>query len=227
MIRTPSTFLPILWLEYLISILPRGVSFLCRISVATSCRFFASITNKKSSSTSQGCESLSSLVATLCSVLDVLAKHEVLHDCIHIGWSIQIFALAVSYFVFGEDFLWRERESKTLTDWDFTSDYIWEHLSFELNRLYCSVWGKDWQMCSRSPETTKKYVYYESIGRGNAGVAMLVLMPSFDVFISSLIEFSCRLNSPEASDGVNSSSSVGPTPCLQISRNGLRSPVQW
>ena len=158
--------------------------------------------NEKSSSTSQEFESLPSLVATLCSVLDVLAKHEVLHDCIHIGWSIQIFALSVSYFVFGEDFHWRERESKTLIDWDFTSDSIWEHLSHELNRLYCYVWGKDWQMCSRSPASTKRCIYYESIRRGSNGVAMLVLMPSFDVFVASLIEFSCGLNSPEASDGI-------------------------
>ena len=62
--------------------------------------------NKKSSSTSQEFESLPSLVTTLCSVLDVLAKHVVLHDCIHIGWSIQIFALSVRFS------LERERENQ-------------------------------------------------------------------------------------------------------------------
>lgn len=152
----------------------------------------------------QGCESLPSLVKTLCALLDVLAMHEVLHDCIHVGWSIQMIALSVSYFVFGEDFHWRERESKTLTDCDSNSDDAWESLSYELNRLYCAVWGRDWQMCNSkgSPASDKKCIHYESIGRGGNGVAMLVLMPSFDVFIASLIEFSCCLHLPAESDGV-------------------------
>jgi hypothetical protein len=59
-------------------------------------------------------------------------------------------------------------------------------------------------MCNSkgSPASDKKCIYYESIGRGGNGVAMLVLMPSFDVFVASLIEFSCSLHLPAESDGV-------------------------
>ena len=67
----------------------------------------------------------------------------------------------------------------------FSANYsydVWESLSYELNRMYCAVWGRDWQMCNSkgSPASDKKCIYYESIGRGGNGVAMLVLMPSFD-----------------------------------------------
>jgi hypothetical protein len=176
------------------------LSYQCTLLLAASSLPSRHIKNPPA--TIQGREALPSLVATLCSMLGVLAKYEVLHDCIHVGWAIQMFALSISYFVFGEDFHSRERESKTLTDCDSAGDTIWEHLSCELNRLYCTVWGKDWQMCSRSPVSAKKCVYYESIGRGGNRVAMLVLMPSFDVFIATLIEFSCRLHHSFESDGV-------------------------
>ena len=37
----------------------------------------------------------------MASVLDVLANNEVLGDCVHIGWAVQILALSLGYFVFG------------------------------------------------------------------------------------------------------------------------------
>ncbi|KAL3779286.1 hypothetical protein ACHAW5_003294 [Stephanodiscus triporus] len=147
-----------------------------------------------------------SVLLVLSSVLDVLANYEVLCDCIHMGWAVQIFALSFSHFVFGEDFHFRNREMKTLSACDTSSDSVWESLSCQLNSLYFSVWGRDrhnYTSQSHSQTSAKRYIYHETVGRDcNGSARMVVLLPSKELFFASLIEFACSFRSePDGVEG--------------------------
>ncbi|KAL7532100.1 hypothetical protein ACHAXR_004433 [Thalassiosira sp. AJA248-18] len=181
------------------------LSYQCALLLASSS--FPSVQNESTFSQSQGSQSALSAVTILCSVLDVLADNGALRDCVHIGWAIQMLLFSVSHFVFGEDYNWRERALKTLSACDTSSsDSMWEYMAFQLNRLYCDVWGRGWQGLNskeqhQARDATEKYIYYESIGN-DFGERMVVLLPPFNLFISGLIKFACNLRLPAESNGV-------------------------
>ena len=178
------------------------LAFQCTLLLAASS--MPSPQNGSISVQTQGSHSALSLVTIIASVLDVLANNEVLRDCVHIGWAVQILALSLGYFVFGEDYHVRTREAQTLSDCNTSSNSVWEHLSHRLNNLYFSVWGRDWHRflgtgCTQL--SAKKHIYYEIIGPDcNEGTRMAVLLPSLDIFFTSLIKFACSLRSEP--DGV-------------------------
>jgi hypothetical protein len=178
------------------------LTFQCTLLLAASS--MPSPQNGSISVQTQDSHSALSLVTIMASVLDVLANNEVLRDCVHIGWAVQILALSLGYFVFGEDYHVRTREAQTLSDCNTSSNSVWEHLSHRLNNLYFSVWGRDWHRfigTGRTQLSAKKHIYYETIGRDcNGGIRMAVLLPSLDIFFTSLIKFACSLRSEP--DGV-------------------------
>mmetsp|Transcript_38290 Transcript_38290/g.92360 ORF Transcript_38290/g.92360 Transcript_38290/m.92360 type:complete len:1482 (-) Transcript_38290:9-4454(-) len=172
------------------------LSFKCVLLLATSS--FQQGANKSTSSLSQGSQSTLSLLAILSSVLDVLANNGFLSDCIHVGWAIQMLSFSISHFVFGEDYNWRERDIRTLSECNTSNDSMWEYISCQLHRLYCNVWGRHGLTDQIS---SKECTVYESTGDGCIGSRVVILMPSFDIFLANLIKFVCHNMSAE-SNGV-------------------------
>ncbi|KAL3808013.1 hypothetical protein ACHAXA_004966 [Cyclostephanos tholiformis] len=175
------------------------LAFRCTLLLATSS--IPSDRNESISAETQGVQSVQSLIMILSSVLDVLADNGLLRGCIHMGWAVRILAASISHFIYGEDYHFRNREKKTLSDCNDGSNSVWECLSCQLNNLYFSIWGIDWHsyisLCD-SQTSAQKCIYYES--KGNT--RMMVLLPPLDIFFASLIEFVCNLRSqPDGVEG--------------------------
>jgi len=142
--------------------------------------------SKNTSSHYQDNQSMQSLITILSSVLDVVADDGHLQECNHMGWALQILALTINHFTFSGV----EGVSNT------GSYFVWEDISRQLNRLYFSVWGQDWQSLhnyqSQTNKSNQDYILYEAID-DHSGTRMVVLMPCFDVFVVSLVKFVCNL----------------------------------
>ena len=155
------------------------------------------------SAQTQDSQAVQSIVTILFSVLEVLADNGLLRDCIHLGWAVRILAATIGHFVYGEEYHFRKRETKTFSDCNSISSSVWECLSCQLNNLYFSTWGIDSHSYISLCRSQKNCIYYEYIGCDCKGsVSMMVLLPPLDIFFSSLIEFVCSLQSdPDSVEG--------------------------
>jgi len=168
------------------------ISFQSGLLLARSCTILQTSTTPQS----EGSQSMLSLVTILCSVLDLLASKGFLRGCVHIGWSIQMLLFSISHFVFGEDYHSRERNVGALSKCTAGSDSMWAFLASQLSRLYSDNWGTEWHTSDTQGQphpsmATRKYLYRESIGN-DTGSRMVLIMPSFDVFVANLIKFACN-----------------------------------
>ena len=158
----------------------------------------SSVKNTTNSIQSQdSAQSTLSIVTILTCVLDVVADNGLLLDCVHVGWALQLFSCCVSHFTHSRTGRGTESECDT------SIDSVWEDASCQLNRLYCSIWGKE---CNNQFQTkaTDTFMSYESAQNEHPGPRMKILMPSFDVFVPSLIKFVCNLHLSADSNGMES-----------------------
>ena len=117
-------------------------------------------------------ESILFLITVLCSVFKLAHEDNLLVDCIHIGWAIEVLSLSIGFFT---------RGLKQISPWNRVLN--------ELTNLYDSVWGYthvDFHKFKslNSPKMTS-FTYIVSEKR------RFSLMPSFDVIVASLVGFIC------------------------------------
>jgi hypothetical protein len=119
------------------------------------------------------------------------------HHNIYERGAVQMSALSSSYFVFGDDYHSRKRETTTtLLACNSSSDSVWEYISCQLNDLCLSVWGTDLKNCISQGRSQA-----DCFSLDTANTRIVVFLPSFDIFVPRMIDFVCSLQSK--TDGVN------------------------
>mmetsp|Transcript_35401 Transcript_35401/g.72342 ORF Transcript_35401/g.72342 Transcript_35401/m.72342 type:complete len:1457 (+) Transcript_35401:98-4468(+) len=174
------------------------------LPVALQCSLYLTERSHSSSARKQvGLDALS-LVTILTSVLSVLAEDDLLHECTHVGWAVELLSFSFSYHLFGADNALKREDHVDYLPQMLSSTCMWEQAAAQMDKLYNNVWGtglkklnndRQWQTL----DTAKNYIAYESIG-SNHVAGRMILIPSFNVLASALIKYTCSVST--ASDDV-------------------------
>ncbi|KAL7485265.1 hypothetical protein ACHAW6_010864 [Cyclotella cf. meneghiniana] len=148
------------------------------------------------SSAGKDSEATLSLITVLCSVFSLLAEEDLLVDCIHVGWSMEVLALSIKFFILCANL--------TSTHSLPARNSLWRQVLDHLMKLYKDVWGdlrSDFWAGKQSlvPPASMSFICIES---KNGSVRTMSLMPSFDTLVDSLVKFTsnaCLNESAEAS----------------------------
>ena len=176
------------------------LSYQCTFLLAKSS--FLQVKKDKTHAPYQKSQATLSLVTILCSMFKLLADDGLLKDCIHVGWAVEMLSFSVNHFIFGEDSDPSDRILTKCPSHNPDTDSVWEYVALDLKKLLCDVWGNQWrnlniQGHSQSLEASRNYITYETIGYNYGIKRTTVLLPSFTVFVSTLIEFASSISNPD------------------------------
>ncbi|KAL3792119.1 hypothetical protein HJC23_013393 [Cyclotella cryptica] len=139
-------------------------------------------------------ESALSLITILCSVFSLLAEDDLLVDCIHVGWSMEVLSLSIRFFILCEKL--------TSTHPLPARNSLWGQVLDRLRNLFKDVWGDlrsdFWAGKNQSALLSPKPMSFVCIESKNGSVRTMSLMPSFDTLVASLVNFSSNANLNES-----------------------------
>lgn len=168
------------------------------LPLALQCSLFLAERSHSSYSTgNQVGQDALSLVTILGSVLSVLAEEDLIYECTHVGWAVELLSFSFSYYLFGVDNASERNDHHLCFPQMINSTCMWEQAAAQMDKLYNNVWGRgmkkrnndgQWQTL----DTAKNYISYDVIGSNNADGRM-ILIPSFNVLVSALIKYICTI----------------------------------
>ena len=169
------------------------------LPLALQCSLFLTERSHCSSAGNQVGQDVLSLVTILGSVLSVLAEEDLLYDCTHVGWVVELLSFSFSYYLFGVDNALKRDGHGNYVPQILSSTCMWEQAATQMDKLYSNVWGRSCKKLSndgRWPtlDTAKNYIAYENIG-GNHVDGQVILIPSFNVLVGALIKYTCSISS--------------------------------
>jgi hypothetical protein len=145
------------------------------------------------SSAGKDSEAALSLITVLCSVFSLLAEDDLLVDCIHVGWSMEVLSLSIRFFILCANLA----SMHSLP----ARNSLWRQVLDHLMKLYKDVWGDlrsdFWAGKNQSlvPPASMSFICIES---KNGSVRTMSLLPSFDTLVGSLVKFTSNASLNES-----------------------------
>ncbi|KAL7454548.1 hypothetical protein ACHAWC_006184 [Mediolabrus comicus] len=139
-----------------------------------------------------------SLVTILSSVFSLLAEEDLLHECTHVGWAVEMLSFSFRYYLFGEEHGLKTNYHAEYCPQILDSTCMWEQAAAQMDKIYSTVWGRSpkklnsegqWQTL----DTTKNYLAFGNI-RSNHAEERMILIPSFNVLVSALIRYTSSVS---------------------------------
>lgn len=166
------------------------------LPLALKCALFLTERNHSSCTGSQAGQDALSLVTILGSVLNLLAKEDLIQECTEVGWAVELLSFSFSYYLFGVDNAF-EKDDHIYPPQMLNSTCMWEQAGAQMNKLYNNVWGRGTKNVNsdrhwQTLDTAKNYISYENIG-SNPVDGRMILIPSFNVLVSALIQYACSI----------------------------------
>lgn len=119
-----------------------------------------------------GNESVLFLITVLCSVFKLIHEDNLLRDCVHVGWAMEVLSLSIVFFA-------RSLEQNS----------PWNQVLNKLTILYDNVWGDSRDDFHRFKSfNSPKMPSFTCIVSEKRRFS---LMPSFDALVASLVGFTC------------------------------------
>lgn len=166
------------------------------LPLALQCSLFLAERSHSSSSTAgnQIGQDVLSLVTILGSVLSVLAEEDLISECTHVGWAVELLSFSLSYYLFGVD---NASENRYDLPQMLNNTCMWEQAATQMDKLYNNVWGRGMKKLNKDGhwqtlDTSMNYISYDII-ESNHVEGRMVLIPSFNVLASALIKYTCSI----------------------------------
>ena len=140
-----------------------------------------------------------SLVTILTSVFSLLAEEDLLHECTHVGWAVEMLSFSFRYFLFGEEHgLKTNCHAEKYCPQILDSTCMWEQAAAQMDKIYRAVWGRSLKKLNsegqwQTLDTTKNYLAFGNI-RSNHAEERMILIPSFNVLVGALIKYTSSVS---------------------------------